>query len=156
MEISIFLVKTTRESRETASDKLVPSLQFVPDSSTVPRYILVRENMPVRGLGVDSHNAGDWGRVRVCSKIDTSRICLSAHKTIEAGNENRLFTMDYIARLDFKLLFCVHSSKFGKCLLAQVSSVYRLRSVLICQKSPPSGHLEKKCQSKSRPMGPPD
>ena len=24
--------------------------------------------------------------------------------------------MDYIARLDFKLLFCVHSSKFGKCL----------------------------------------
>jgi hypothetical protein len=24
------------------------------DSSTVPRYILVRENMPVRGLGVDS------------------------------------------------------------------------------------------------------
>ena len=27
--------------------------------------------------------------------------------------------------------------------LAQVSSVYRLRSVLICQKSPPSGHLEK-------------
>jgi hypothetical protein len=42
---------------------------------------------------------------------------LSAHKTIEAGNENRLFTMDYIARLDFKLLFCVHSSKFGKCLL---------------------------------------
>jgi hypothetical protein len=41
---------------------------------------------------------------------------LSAHKTIEAGNENRLFTMDYIARLDFKLLFCVHSSKFGKCL----------------------------------------
>ena len=49
--------------------------------------------------------------------IDTSRICLSAHKTIEAGNENRLFTMDYIARLDFKLLFCVHSSKFGKCLL---------------------------------------
>ena len=25
--------------------------------------------------------------------------------------------MDYIARLDFKLLFCVHSSKFGKCLL---------------------------------------
>ena len=48
--------------------------------------------------------------------IDTSRICLSAHKTIEAGNENRLFTMDYIARLDFKLLFCVHSSKFGKCL----------------------------------------
>jgi hypothetical protein len=49
--------------------------------------------------------------------IDTSRICLSAHKTIEAGNENRLFTMDYIARLDFKLLLCVHSSKFGKCLL---------------------------------------
>ena len=48
--------------------------------------------------------------------IDTSRICLSAHKTIEAGNENRLFTMDYIARLDFMLLFCVHSSKFGKCL----------------------------------------
>jgi hypothetical protein len=44
---------------------------------------------------------------------------LSAHKTIEAGNENRLFTMDYIARLDFKLLFCVHSSKFGKCLLEQ-------------------------------------
>ena len=40
--------------------------------------------------------------------------------------------------------------------LAQVSSVYRLRSVLICQESPPSGHLEKKCQSKSRPMGPPD
>ena len=26
------------------------------DSSTVPRYILVRENMPVRGLGVDSHH----------------------------------------------------------------------------------------------------
>ena len=26
----------------------------VSDSSTVPRYILVRENMPVRGLGVDS------------------------------------------------------------------------------------------------------
>jgi hypothetical protein len=51
------------------------------------------------------------------SFIDTSRICLSAHKTIEAGNENRLFTMDYIARLDFTLLFCVHSSKFGKCLL---------------------------------------
>ena len=25
----------------------------VADSSTVPRYILVRENMPVRGLGVD-------------------------------------------------------------------------------------------------------
>ena len=50
-------------------------------------------------------------------EIDTSRICLSAHKTIEAGNENRLFTMDYIARLDFMLLFCVHSSKFGKCLL---------------------------------------
>ena len=25
--------------------------------------------------------------------------------------------MDYIARLDFMLLFCVHSSKFGKCLL---------------------------------------
>ena len=50
-------------------------------------------------------------------RIDTSRICLSAHKTIEAGNENRLFIMDYIARLDFKLLFCVHSSKFGKCLL---------------------------------------
>jgi hypothetical protein len=24
------------------------------DSSTVPRYILVRENMPVRGLGVDN------------------------------------------------------------------------------------------------------
>ena len=24
--------------------------------------------------------------------------------------------MDYIARLDFMLLFCVHSSKFGKCL----------------------------------------
>ena len=40
--------------------------------------------------------------------------------------------------------------------LAQVSSVYRLRSVLICQKSPPSGHLDKKCQSKSRPTGPPD
>jgi hypothetical protein len=49
--------------------------------------------------------------------IDTSRIYLSAHKTIEVGNENRLFTMAYIARLDFKLLFCVHSSKFGKCLL---------------------------------------
>ena len=40
--------------------------------------------------------------------------------------------------------------------LAQVSSVYHLKSVLICQKSPPSGHIEKKCQSKSRPMGPPD
>ena len=40
--------------------------------------------------------------------------------------------------------------------LAQVSSVYRLRSMLICQKSPPSGHLEKKCQSKSRPTEPPD
>jgi hypothetical protein len=53
--------------------------------------------------------------------IDTSRICLSAHKTIEAGNENRLFTMDYIARLDFMLLFCVHSSKFGKCLLNKFS-----------------------------------
>ena len=26
--------------------------------------------------------------------------------------------MVYIARLNFKLLFCVHSSKFGKCLLA--------------------------------------
>ena len=42
------------------------------DSSTVPRYILVRENMPVRGLGVDStrpfpsYNASDWGRVRRC------------------------------------------------------------------------------------------
>jgi hypothetical protein len=41
------------------------------DSSTVPRYILVRENMPVRGLGVDStrntfpsSNASDWERVR--------------------------------------------------------------------------------------------
>jgi hypothetical protein len=45
---------------------------------------------------------------------------LSAHKTIEAGNENRLFTMDYIARLDFKLLFCVHSSKFGKCLFSSL------------------------------------
>ncbi|CAB3985613.1 Hypothetical predicted protein [Paramuricea clavata] len=65
-EISIFLVKTTRE---TASDKLVPSLQLVPDSSTVPRYLLVREDMPVRGLDVGSYNAGDWGRVRVCSKI---------------------------------------------------------------------------------------
>jgi hypothetical protein len=54
--------------------------------------------------------------VSACVPIDTSRICLSAHKTIEAGNENRLFTMDYIARLYFKLLFCVHSSKFGKCL----------------------------------------
>jgi hypothetical protein len=27
------------------------------DSSTVPRYILVRENMPVRGLGVDSYTS---------------------------------------------------------------------------------------------------
>jgi hypothetical protein len=52
----------------------------VSDSSTVPRYILVRENMPIRGLGVDSYttemrgvaqkpnpfppsNASDWGRV---------------------------------------------------------------------------------------------
>jgi hypothetical protein len=26
----------------------------IADSSTVPRYILVRENMPVRGLGVDT------------------------------------------------------------------------------------------------------
>ena len=95
-EISIFLVKTTRE---TASDKLVPSLQFVPDSSTVPSYILVRENMPVRGLGVDSYNAGDWGRVRVCSKIEIS----------------------------------VNLSKI-----------------------PNLGPLRKKCQSKSRPMGPPD
>ena len=89
-EISIFLVKTTCE---TASDKLVPSLQFVPDSSTVPRYILVRENMPVRGLGVDIYNAGDES--------------------------------EFVLKL------------------AQVSSIYRLRSVLICQKSPPSGHLEK-------------
>ena len=56
--------------------------------------------------------------------IDTSRICLSAHKTIEAGNENRLFTMDYIARLDFKLLFCVHSSKFGKCLLILIPGIH--------------------------------
>jgi hypothetical protein len=30
---------------------------FIPDSSTVPRYILVRENMPVRGLGVDSYTS---------------------------------------------------------------------------------------------------
>ena len=60
---------------------------------------------------------------RTMPAIDTSRICLSAHKTIEAGNENRLFTMDYIARLDFKLLFCVHSSKFGKCLLSIKSIV---------------------------------
>ena len=99
-EISIFLVKTTCETAsgyenacETASDKLVPSLQFVPDSSTVPRYILVRENMPVRGLGVDIYNAGDES--------------------------------EFVLKL------------------AQVSSIYRLRSVLICQKSPPSGHLEK-------------
>ena len=92
-EISIFLVKTTRE---TASDKLVPSLQFVPDSY---RYILVQENMPVCGLGVDSYNAGDWGRVRVCSKIEIS----------------------------------VNLSKI-----------------------PTLGPLRKKCQSKSRPMGPPD
>jgi hypothetical protein len=37
-----------------------------PDSSTVPRYILVRENMPVRGLGVDSTRRkceGLWNRV---------------------------------------------------------------------------------------------
>jgi hypothetical protein len=38
-----------------------------PDSSTVPRYILVvRENMPVRGLGVDSARRkceGLWNRV---------------------------------------------------------------------------------------------
>ena len=91
-EISIFLVKTTCE---TASDKLVPSLQFVPDSSTVPRYSLVRENMPVRGLGVDIY-------------------------TRATGDES-----EFVLKL------------------AQVSSVYRLRSVLICQKSPPSGHLEK-------------
>jgi hypothetical protein len=32
-------------------------------------------------------------------------------------------------------------------------TVYHLRSVLICQKSPPSGHSEKKCQSKSWPTG---
>ena len=74
-EISIFLVKTTCE---TASDKLVPSLQFVPDSSTVPRYILVRENIPVRGLGVDIYNAGDWGRVRVCSKIGSGFFSISS------------------------------------------------------------------------------
>jgi hypothetical protein len=53
---------------------------------------------------------------------------LSAHKTIEAGNENRLFTMDYIARLDFKLLLCVHSSKFGKCLLNELYSDKRISS----------------------------
>ena len=37
-----------------------------PDSSTVPRYILVRENMPVRRLGVDSTRRkceGLWNRV---------------------------------------------------------------------------------------------
>ena len=36
------------------------------DSSTVPGYILVRENMPVRGLGVDSTRRkceGLWNRV---------------------------------------------------------------------------------------------
>ena len=65
---------------------------------------------------ITEHTALLYLHARLFS-IDTSRICLSAHKTIEAGNENRLFTMDYIARLlDFKLLFCVHSSKFGKCL----------------------------------------
>jgi hypothetical protein len=43
---------------------------LTPDSSTVPRYILVQENMPVRGLGVDkpnpfpSSNASDWEGVR--------------------------------------------------------------------------------------------
>ena len=40
--------------------------RVTPDSSTVPRYILVRENMPVRGLGVDSTRRkceGLWNRV---------------------------------------------------------------------------------------------
>ena len=78
-EISIFLVKTTCE---TASDKLVPSLQFVPDSSTVPRYILMRESMPVRGLGVDIYNAGDWGRVRVCSKIGSGFFNISSEISV--------------------------------------------------------------------------
>ena len=68
----------------------------------------------------------DWNKYKsqrnLTVGIDTSRICLSEHKTIEAGNENRLFTMDYIARLDFKLLFCVHSSKFGKCQLYEKRS----------------------------------
>ena len=104
-EISIFLVKTTCE---TASDKLVPSLQFVPDSSTVPRYILVRENMPVRGLGVDIYNAGDWGRVRVCSKIGSGFFSISSEISVNLS------------------------------------------------KIPTLGPLRKKCQSKYRPMGPPD
>ena len=104
-EISIFLVKTTCE---TASDKLVPSLQFVPDSSTVPRYILVRENMPVRGLGVDIYKAGDWGRVRVCSKIGSGIFSISSEISVNLS------------------------------------------------KIPTLGPLRKKCQSKSRPMGPPD
>ena len=93
---------------ETASDKLVPSLQFVPDSSTVPRYILVRENMPVRGLGVDIYNAGDWGRVRVCSKIGSGFFSISSEISVNLS------------------------------------------------KIPTIGPLRKKCQFKSRPMGPPD
>jgi hypothetical protein len=39
---------------------------FAADSSTVPRFILVRPNMPVRGLGVDSTRRkceGLWNRV---------------------------------------------------------------------------------------------
>jgi hypothetical protein len=60
----------------------VPSLQFVADSSTVPHYILVRENMPVRGLAVDSYNAGDWGRVRVCSKIGLGFFSISSEISV--------------------------------------------------------------------------
>jgi hypothetical protein len=81
---------------------MLPLYQFAPKVRTLERS---------RSLA--------WKRQNFC-EIDTSRICLSAHKTIEAGNENRLFTMDYIARLDFMLLFCVHSSKFGKCLLRAI------------------------------------
>ena len=39
------------------------------------------------------------------------------HSREFAGYRNYIFTMDYIVRLNFKLLFRVHSSKFGKCLL---------------------------------------
>jgi hypothetical protein len=45
------------EIQITTGDESVP---------TVPRYILVRENMPVRGLGVNSYTSEMRGTVESC------------------------------------------------------------------------------------------
>ena len=56
------------------------------DSSTVPRYILVRENMPVRGLGVDSTR-------RKCEGL-WNRVSKSWQNSRKLGNREKLTFLD--------------------------------------------------------------